>query len=99
MNAKSHIHVGPRPKIAGGVPSSFEEHFDSADPVNCDWLRLPRPKSRCPITGLSRTTLEELVRDRRLPAKKLRRPGGLRGITLINREALLRFVSELPDAQ
>ena len=32
-----------------------------------EWIRLPRPKERCPVTGLSRTSLVEIL-DEKDPA-------------------------------
>ncbi|MGB8353153.1 MAG: hypothetical protein WCD79_04640 [Chthoniobacteraceae bacterium] len=31
------------------------------NPNESEWIRLPRPKDRCPVTGLSRTSLVELI--------------------------------------
>jgi len=72
------------------------------DPAH--WLRLPRPGERCPMSGLSRSTLVELVRpcDRNgfappVEAKHLRRKGTQRGVVLINRASLQEYLSGLPS--
>lgn len=80
-------------------------HLEAGHPVynpTC-WVRLPRPKQRCPITGLSRSTLVELVRsnprnDYRPPieSRVLKRKGASRGIVLINRQSLLSYIEGLP---
>ena len=57
-----------------------------------EFIRLPRPKGRCPLTGLSRTTLAELVDSGEVGAAKLRKKGSLRAITLIHRESLLSYL-------
>ncbi len=88
MKSVTHPHLdGPRAV------------FDSA------WLRLPRPGSRCPVSGLSRSGLCELVtpcarNDYRPPveARVLKRKGAARGVTLINRSALLAYLEGLPTA-
>lgn len=67
------------------------------------WIRLPRPGTRCPVSGLSRSTLAELVRpcprnSFRPPveARLLKRRGASRGVLLINRAALLAYIAEQP---
>jgi hypothetical protein len=57
-----------------------------------EFIRLPRPKGRCPFSGLSRTTLAELVDNGAVKAAKLRKKGSLRAITLIHRESLLSYL-------
>lgn len=68
------------------------------------WVRLPRPKQRCPITGLARSTLVEILRpgprnDYRPPiaSRVLKRKGASRGIVLINRQSLLAYIDGLPS--
>ena len=80
-------------------------HLEGGKPVydNTVWLRLPRPGARCPVSGLSRSSLAELVRpcarnNYRPPvdAKVLKRRGAARGMLLISRESLLAFLADLP---
>lgn len=68
-----------------------------------EWLRVPRPGERCPVSSLSRSTLIELVkpceRNGNKPpveAKHLKREGTSRGIILINRASLLAYIDGLP---
>ncbi len=92
------IHSAPSaPHLAG--PSRTQAVFDPAS-----WLRLPRPGERCPVSGLSRSTLVELVRpcDRNsfappVDAKHLRRKGTQRGVVLINRASLQGYLAGLPS--
>jgi len=60
-----------------------------------EFCRLPRPNARCPITGLSRTSLVELVDARKIRAVRLRKKGAARGITLINRQSLIDYLHSL----
>jgi hypothetical protein len=60
-----------------------------------EFCRLPRPKTRCPITGLSRTSLVELIDTGKVRAVRLRKKGAARGVTLINRKSLLDFLHGL----
>ena len=60
-----------------------------------EFCRLPRPKTRCPLTGLSRTSLVELVDAGKIRAVRLRKKGAARGITLLNRQSLLDYLHSL----
>ena len=70
----------------------------SASWTAAEFCRLPRPRTRCPLTGFSRTTIEENIRAGNIRAKKLRKAGSTRGITLIEVQSLRDFVNDLPDA-
>lgn len=63
-----------------------------------EFLRLPKPRQRCPISGLSRSTLVELINAGHIKAKKLRNRGSFRGITLILKDSLLSYLHGLEDA-
>ena len=60
-----------------------------------EFIRLPKPKERCPLTGLSRTTINELIESGAVRATKLRKKGSQRGITLIHRESLIQFLNSM----
>jgi len=87
MNARHHA-----------IPSATV----ALDSVKPEWLRLPAPGHRCPFTGLSRSTLNELIisgpaNDGHPPVKSvvLRRRGALRGIRLINYDSLMAYLMSL----
>ncbi|MDP0500740.1 MAG: hypothetical protein Q7P63_11655 [Verrucomicrobiota bacterium JB022] len=68
-----------------------------------EFIRLPLPGKRCPYTGLSRSTLNELTiasdtNDYNPPvdSKVLRKRGATRGIRLINFDSLISYLNELP---
>lgn len=63
--------------------------------VTPEFCRLPRPKTRCPLTGLSRTSLVELIDAGKVRAVRLRKKGAVRGVTLINRQSLLDYLHSL----
>ena len=63
--------------------------------INPEFIRLPKARSRCPLTGLSRTSLVEVVDKGAVKAVKLRKRGSLRGITLLVRESLLGYLHGL----
>ena len=57
-----------------------------------EFLRLPRPGTRCCISSLSRTTLIELGNRGLIRMKKVRSPGATRGIVLIVRKSLTDYL-------
>ena len=68
-----------------------------------EFIRLPKSGTRCPVSGLSRSALNELV----LPSEKnhfrppvrshsLRKPGQIKGVRLIDVKALKEFIRGLP---
>jgi hypothetical protein len=68
-----------------------------------EFIRLPKSGKRCPVSGLSRSAMNELV----LPSEKnqfrppvrshsLRKPGQMKGIRLIDVKALKEFIRGLP---
>jgi len=95
---KSDHPPTPRLTLHGEIPIGLASLFEASESTLPEFLRLPRPRTRCPVTGLSRTTLEELIREGFIPAKKLRRPGRTRCITLIPRRQLIDYVLSLPES-
>ncbi len=93
MKSTTFEPTSPAPRLIAGRPV-----FDQTT-----WLRLPRPGTRCPISGLSRSTLSELVRpcarnDFAPPvaARLLKRRDARRGVLLVSRESLLGYLNDLP---
>jgi hypothetical protein len=71
--------------------------------VRPEFIRLPKPRSNCPYTGLSRTGLYNLVvpcaangRKPAVPAKLLRKTGNISGVWLIPYERLIAYLNSLP---
>jgi hypothetical protein len=71
--------------------------------IRPEFIRLPKPKTRCPYTGMSRSELYALTipcaaNDNRppVPAKNRRKPGNLRGVWLIPYGALISYLHALP---
>jgi len=66
-----------------------------------DWIRLPKDQEKCPYTGLSRSTLNEILTETDpLTGEKLVKslvkikPGAKRGIKLINLESVLDYLEK-----
>jgi hypothetical protein len=64
-----------------------------------EFLRLPRAGNKCPITGLSRTTMYALCKSGVVKSVVLRRPGASRGARLIDYESLVGYLHHLEAEQ
>lgn len=67
------------------------------------WMRVCRPGQRCPVSGLSRSTLIELCvpgpRNGYRPpveARRLKRKGAARGILIVSKFSLLNYIAGQP---
>jgi hypothetical protein len=76
------------------VTSQTQDHVAEAE-----YIRLPRPNARCPVSALSRTTLTELIAAGKIKAAKVRKRNAQRGIVLINRASLLEYLHGLESEQ
>ncbi len=65
-----------------------------------EFIRLPKAGEKCPVTGLPRTTLIELLQDAgdKVKVRYLRKPGATTGIKLIPRQQLIDYINTLPTA-
>jgi hypothetical protein len=83
------------PSAAGRIPPKFRSSFNETSLKDAEWLRLPLPGDRCPLTGLSRTSLVELGERGKIKLIRVRKPGALRGIVLIHKCSLLSYLESL----
>ena len=67
--------------------------------ADAEFIRLPKPRARCPVSGLSRTTLCELLDTGVIKGVTIRKPGALRGIRLIVKQTLLDYLYGLAAKQ
>lgn len=65
-------------------------------------MAVPKPGDRCPFSGLSRSTLNELIipgpaNDHLPPVKSsvIKKRGALRGIRLISYDSLMQYIEAL----
>lgn len=72
--------------------------------VEPEFVRLPKPKTNCPYTGLSRSKLNQLIlptiENNMLPPVKsvsLRKKGQKKGTRLIVFESLIQYLRSLPS--
>jgi hypothetical protein len=65
-----------------------------------EFIRLPGQNAgdRCPVTGLSRTGIRELLEEAgdKIKTRYLRKKGAANGITLIARQSLIDYIESLP---
>lgn len=71
-----------------------------------EWIRLPKPGERCIYTGLSRSTLNELVipaevNDYLPPVRSavIKKRGAMRGIRLISFDSLMGYIDGLCEVE
>lgn len=95
--------IAGKPTVAANngseIPQKLLRAVDAADVSSAEWIRLPAPRSRCRITGLSRTSLNEAIGRGDVRAITVRQPGATRGIKLINRRSLLGWLARLEVQQ
>ncbi len=72
------------------------------DGTRPEWIRLPSPKVKCPFTGLSRSTLYQLVGHTEAngfkpPVKSIviRKRGAARGVRLISYDSLMAYLASV----
>ena len=64
-----------------------------------EFIRLPKAGESCPVTGLPRTTLIDLLNQagaKKIPVRYLRKTGATTGIALIPRQRLINYINEQP---
>ncbi|VGO18227.1 hypothetical protein [Pontiella sulfatireligans] len=71
-----------------------------------EWIRLPKPGERCIHTGLSRSTMNELVipsdaNDYLPPVRSavIKKRGAMRGIRLISYDSLMGYINGLCEIE
>jgi hypothetical protein len=86
------------PTVAETVPPQFRQTLIEASLADAEWLRLPPPRGRCRLTGLSRTTLIELGERGLIRLIRLRKRDAVRGIVLIQKKSLLNYLRTICPA-
>lgn len=60
-------------------------------------FRLPKPKARCPLSGLSRTSILEYGEQGCFKLIRLRKRGSQRGIVLVDTASFLNWLHSQPQ--
>lgn len=86
------------PTVAGGIPPKFRISLAESSLADAEWMRLPPPRGRDRLTGLSRTSLIELGERGAIKLIRVRKPNAMRGIVLIEKASLLSYLRSLTNA-
>jgi hypothetical protein len=63
------------------------------------FVRLPKPGTLCPFTGLSRTQIYLLCKSGKVKSHSLKRRGTCRGVRLIDFQSLVAAIEEFASAE
>lgn len=103
MKNSSHNIERPQRQLGRNPRGELGQRLAASYPAT-EWIRLPQPGAREFVSGLSRSTLNELIlpsaaNDYRPPVKSivLKKRGATRGIRLIHAESLLLFLNSLAE--
>ncbi|HOB97677.1 MAG TPA: hypothetical protein PKM43_02890 [Verrucomicrobiota bacterium] len=92
-----------RPTIAANTGAGLSRKelraFTKTDLSAAEWVRLPAPRGRCRLSGLSRTGLNEAIERGDIRDVIIRKPGAIRGVKLINKASLLAWLQRLDAEQ
>lgn len=88
--AAALIKLGLQPQsFAGNLPKGWGP---AASIAEAEFLSLPRPRERCRYSGLSRTTLVELLNRGDIRGVTIRRAGATRGKRLLIKKSLSDYL-------
>lgn len=98
MGNKTQITAGNGPITVAPVAAPGE-----TAKIKPEFIRLPKPGSHCPVSGLSRSYLNSLIlpteaNGKQPPVKSvpLRQSGAKKGIRLISYDSLISYLRSLP---
>jgi len=63
------------------------------------FVRLPKPGTLCPFTGLSRTQMYLLCKSGKVKSYSLKRRGACRGVRLIDYQSLVAAIEEFASTE
>jgi hypothetical protein len=64
-----------------------------------EFVRMPRPGSVCPWTGLGRSYLYQLATEGKIKTLSLRKRGAARGVRLIKLDSVLEYLARMEKEQ
>ena len=65
--------------------------------LRAEFVRLPKPSTTCPITGLSRSKMWDLIAQGCVKSVCLRKKGAAKGTRLVHLESLLSYLHSQMD--
>ena len=82
-----------KPTLYGCAPLGTEKSFAPwPDPLIPEFVKLPAPKERCPVTGASRSWILDQERLGRIKIVRIRQPGRMRGACFVYLPSLLALL-------
>jgi hypothetical protein len=104
MNGERKDFLKVTPPASAGVRDSGNRVEQNHTPPSILQLqprlvRLPKPGTLCPFTGLSRTQIYLLCKSGNVKSHNLKRRGTCRGIRLIDFQSLVAAVEEFASAE
>ena len=87
MNTSANINEPPNDAAA------------SASQLQPRFVRLPKPGTLCPFTGLSRTQIYLMCKSGKVKSHSLKRRGTCRGVRLIDYPSLVSAIQEFASAE
>lgn len=73
-------------------PIRAADHTQLPPGFRPEFIRLPKPSTLCPWTGLSRTKMWQLLEGSNIKTVCLRRPGAAKGARLVHLQSLLDYL-------
>jgi len=104
MNGEREDFLSVTPLANAGVRDSGNRAEQNQTPASVSQLqprfvRLPKPGTLCPFTGLSRTQIYLLCKSGKVKSHSLKRRGTCRGVRLIDFQSLVSAIEEFASAE
>lgn len=85
------------PNTAGSTTDPIRGAENTQGSTRCEFLRLPKPSTTCPITGLSRSKMWDLIAEGHVKSVCLRKKGAAKGTRLVYLQSLLDYLHSQLD--
>ena len=101
MNGERKVFLSISPPASVGVRDSGtpSDMAASVSQLQPRFVRLPKPGTLCPFTGLSRTQIYLLCKSGKVKSHSLKRRGTCRGVRLIDFQSLVSAIEEFASAE
>jgi len=82
---------------AGSTTDPIRGAENTHDGLRAEFVRLPKPSTTCPITGLSRSGMWGLIAEGHVKSVCLRKTGAAKGTRLVHLRSLLDYLHAHTD--
>jgi len=79
------------PDHAAGVPAN-NSNANNREASRPEWVRIPKPRTTCPYSGLSRAHVHRLVKEGEVESMSLRKRGARTGVRLVSYDSLMAYI-------